>query len=188
MNWTHLPNIITSIRLILLIPLSIYLIDEDYQTALAIFFIAGCSDALDGFLAKKFNWVSRFGSILDPIADKALLVVTMAILTMNQKFTLLFFSAVAARDIYIVLGAYIYYRRVGPFQMEPSLISKINTFMQILTVSALLVSLSYFELPSLMIDYLIWTVYLTVIASTIHYSWVWGNKYSSVKPVPDRLD
>ena len=97
------------------------------------------------------------------------------------------FRSVTARDIYIMLGAYVYYRRAGPFQMEPSLISKFNTFMQILTVSALLVSLSYFELPSQLIDYLIWTVYVTVIASTIHYSWVWGIKYSSVKSADERL-
>ena len=147
MNWTLLPNIITSIRLILLIPLSYYLSSENYQPAMIIFFIAGFSDALDGFLAKKFNWVSRFGSILDPIADKALLVVTMGILTLNNIISVELFVSVAVRDFYILAGAYFYYKRIGPMNMEPSFISKINTFVQILLVTLLLVSLSYIDIP-----------------------------------------
>ena len=181
MNLTHLPNIITSIRIILLIPLSFYLYSEDYKLALVIFFIAGFSDALDGYLAKKYNWISRFGSILDPIADKALLVITMFILTINYHFSWLFFSLVAARDIYIIFGAYFYYKNIGPFNMEPSYLSKLNTFMQILTVTTLLVSLSYYPLPELFIEYLVATVYLTVIGSCIHYTWVWGRKYQQAK-------
>ncbi|MBV1909115.1 MAG: CDP-alcohol phosphatidyltransferase family protein, partial [Kangiellaceae bacterium] len=87
MNWNQLPNVITLIRLLLLVPLAFYLSKADYRVSLVIFFIAGLSDALDGFLAKSFNWVSRFGSILDPIADKALLVLTMGLLTLNQKIS-----------------------------------------------------------------------------------------------------
>ena len=177
MNWTQLPNIITSIRLLLLIPLSHYLIAENYQTALIIFFIAGTSDALDGFLAKRYDWVSRFGSILDPIADKALLVITMAILTFNQKISLLLFSCVAIRDIYIFAGAYFYYKQIGPFNMQPSLISKFNTFAQILMVTLILVSLGYMKVPEPIIPVLVILVYLTVITSTLHYSFVWGRKY-----------
>lgn len=177
MKWKQLPNIITSIRLILLIPLSYYLTKGNYQTALIIFFIAGFSDALDGFLAKKFNWVSRFGSILDPIADKALLVVTMAILTLNEKIDLLLFIVVTLRDIYIVLGAYYYYKKIGPFQMQPSLISKFNMFAEVLLVTAILVSLGYIPFSGDWIYALTILVYITVIASTIHYTVVWGKKY-----------
>lgn len=188
MNWTQLPNIITSIRLLLLIPLSYYLVVEQYQPALIIFFVAGFSDALDGFLAKKFDWVSRFGSILDPIADKALLVVTMAILTLNQKISVLLFSCVAIRDIYIVAGAYFYYKKIGPFNMQPSLISKFNTFAQILLVTIILVSLGYINIPESIIQVLILLVYLTVISSTLHYSFVWGRKYRRAKNSLDQTE
>jgi len=177
MNWKQLPNIITSIRLVLLIPLSYYLSAENYWFAVIIFFLAGFSDALDGFLAKRFNWVSRFGSILDPIADKALLVVTMAILTLNQKISLVLFLCVAIRDIYIIAGAYFYYKTIGPFNMEPSFVSKFNTFAQILMVTVMLVSLGYKQVPTEVINALVILVYLTVIVSTIHYTYVWGGKY-----------
>ena len=186
MNWTQLPNIITSIRLILLIPLSICLLNENYEASLIIFFIAGFSDALDGYLAKKYNWISRFGSILDPIADKALLVITMLILTVNNQFSWLFLITVAVRDIYIVSGAYFYYKNIGPFNMEPSYLSKFNTLMQILTVTSLLVSLSYFPIPIEFIDALVMLVYFTIISSTVHYSWVWIGRYSSAKKAKEK--
>ena len=177
LNWNQLPNVITSLRLLLLVPLAFYLTVQDYRLSLLIFFVAGVSDALDGFLAKRYNWVSRFGSILDPIADKALLVLTIALLTVNQKISLILFVLVALRDIYIVLGAYIFYKKIGPFNMQPSLISKLNTFVQILLVVAILVSLGYRALPELAIQVFTYSVYFTVIASAIHYTLVWGRKF-----------
>jgi len=188
MNWKQLPNIITSIRLLLLIPLSYFLVVEEYQAALIIFFIAGSSDALDGFLAKRYNWVSRLGSILDPIADKALLVITMAILTLNQKISLLLFSCVAIRDIYIIAGAYFYYKQIGPFNMQPSLISKFNTLAQILLVTVILVSLGYKQIPEPVIPALVLVVYLTVISSTLHYSFVWGRKYLNARKSENQIE
>jgi len=179
MNLNQLPNIITSVRLILLIPLSFYLSQQDYQTAVIIFFIAGFSDALDGFLAKRFDWVSRFGSILDPIADKALLVLTMGILTLNSKISLQLFILVTIRDIYIISGAYYYYKKIGPYDMAPSYISKFNTFVQIALVTLILVSLSYYSVPNLLINSLTIAVYLTVVLSGIHYTVVWGKKYKT---------
>lgn len=177
MNWNQLPNVITTIRLLLLVPLAYYLTLKDYQVSLVIFFIAGVSDALDGFLAKRFNWVSRFGSILDPIADKALLVLTMAILTVNHQISWLLFTMVAVRDIYIVAGAYIYYKKIGPFNMQPSTISKLNTFFQILMVTGTLVSLGFRPLPELSLKVFTLIVYFTVCTSTIHYTYVWGKKF-----------
>ncbi len=188
MNWTQLPNVITSIRLLLLIPLSFFLVAENYQSALIIFFIAGVSDALDGFLAKRYNWVSRFGSILDPIADKALLVITMAILTLNQKISGLLFACVAIRDIYIITGAYFYYKQIGPFNMQPSLISKFNTFAQILMVTLILVSLGYRQISEPVISSLVFLVYLTVISSTLHYSFVWWRKYLTARKSVNQKD
>jgi len=181
MNWKQIPNIITFVRLILLIPLSFLMIKQENQSAVIIFFIAGFSDALDGFLAKRYNWVSRLGSILDPIADKALLVITMAILAFNQKISFSLFTISAVRDIYIILGAYIYYKNIGPFNMQPSLLSKLNTFLQILFITVMLVSLGYQAIPNEIILYLSYGVYFTVIVSSVHYTFVWGKKYREAK-------
>jgi len=181
-----IPNIITSIRLLLLIPLSFYLSKEDYTTALYIFFIAGFSDALDGYLAKKYNWTSHFGSVLDPLADKALLVISMAILTLNTKIEILLFSLVALRDVYIVFGAYLYHRKFGKYQMSPSIYSKLNTFFQISMVTLLLVSLGYKHLPTSIFITFNWIIYLTLFISTLHYTIIWGGRYFS-KEAPSKL-
>ena len=176
MSWSFLPNLITLLRIFLLVPLSIFLLNDDYTTALIIFVIAGFSDALDGFLAKHFSWVSRFGAILDPLADKALLVFTMAILTYNQQLSWVLFLIVMLRDVIIVAGAYYYHYRLGPYEMQPSKLSKFNTFIQLLLVASLLVSLGYRPLAEVYLSILIALTYFTTLSSGIHYGWVWGRK------------
>lgn len=176
MRLSQIPNLITISRFVLVFPLAYFLLLEQYQVALLIFILAGVSDSVDGFLAKQFHWVSRIGSILDPLADKALLVVTMAMLTWHQHLSLLLFLVVVIRDLYIIAGASYYYYRVGPYQMQPSRLSKVNTFIQLLLVSSLLFSLGYMALPELMSQVLIGLTYLTCLASAIHYTLVWRGK------------
>jgi cardiolipin synthase (CMP-forming) len=175
-SWSFLPNLITITRVILLIPLTYYLLNENYKVSVLIFFTAGFSDALDGYLARHFSWASRFGAIMDPIADKALLVLTMAILTANNQLSLILFMTVAARDLMIVTGAYYYHWRLGPYDMAPSRLSKLNTFVQILLVTCLLISLSYANIPDVFIDSLIGLTFITTIGSGFNYFWVWGKK------------
>jgi len=176
MNWSFLPNLITMLRVILLVPLAYYLLLPDYKVALIIFFIAGFSDAIDGFLAKRFSWVSRFGAIMDPLADKALLVLSMAILAFNHQLSLPLFITVACRDILIVSGAYYYHRRIGPYEMLPSLLSKANTFVQLLLVTSLLVSLGYKNMPDIYLKGLVILTFITTIASGLHYLYIWSKK------------
>ena len=72
----HLPNIISFLRIILVAPIVWALLNNQYDLAVILFVIAGISDGVDGFLAKRFDWTSRFGGVLDAIADKLLLVST----------------------------------------------------------------------------------------------------------------
>ncbi|MCW8880624.1 MAG: CDP-alcohol phosphatidyltransferase family protein [Kangiellaceae bacterium] len=178
MNLSVLPNVITILRVVLLFPLSYLLVQQHYHHALIIFVVAGLSDGLDGFLAKQFNWVSRFGAILDPLADKALLVITMAILTYNGEISWLLFGVVAARDLFIVAGAYYYHYRLGPYEMHPSYLSKFNTFVQLFLVFIILISLGYTPIPDGFIDGVVVLTYLTTVGSGIHYGLVWGKKFN----------
>jgi len=74
--WRQLPNVLTALRLVLVPPILILLVESRYGIALALVIVAGISDALDGWLARRFGWQSRIGGILDPLADKLLLVGT----------------------------------------------------------------------------------------------------------------
>ncbi len=179
MNWSFLPNFITVVRVVLLIPLAYYLTNEIYDIALVLFFIAGFSDALDGFLAKKFSWVSRFGAILDPLADKALLIITMFLLAMNGELSKLLLSIVILRDIFIVSGAYYFHHRLGPFEMAPTVLSKFNTFCQLLLVTSILLSSGLILLPDWFLISVEGVTYVLTISSGIHYGWVWGRKFKS---------
>ena len=80
----HLPNLLTLLRLLLTLPIAWLLLSERFAAALWLFAVAGASDALDGFLARRFGWVSRVGSVLDPLADKLLLVTSYVCLGLSQ--------------------------------------------------------------------------------------------------------
>lgn len=146
--------------------------------ALILFAIAGSSDAIDGYLAKHFKWQSRVGSILDPLADKLLLVSTFLTLTWLDLVPLWLLVAVIARDLLIVIGAVSFHFLFGKFEMEPSFLSKMNTFFQI--VYLLAVVFYHDELviafKPWIIEALMYVVLLTTIVSGINYVWIWGRR------------
>ncbi len=172
MNLNHLPNIITLLRVALLPPLAYYLIQKNYQTALIIFMVAGASDALDGFLAKHFNWTSRFGAIADPLADKMLMLVSYSYLAIENFLPMWLLAIVVGRDIFIVTAAYAFHRRFGPFDMQPSWLSKFNTTFQIFLVTWVMFSLVFTQIPELVRDVLIVIVSATSLGSGIQYGWL----------------
>jgi len=175
MKYRDIPNIICFLRILLVIPVVLLILEGDYLFALFLFVIAGVSDGVDGFLAKHFHWQSRLGSILDPVADKLLLVSTYVSLTWVGLIPLWLLLAVFVRDITIVIGAYAYHSFIGEFKMAPSLISKFNTVMQILLVMAIL-SLQLTEIPQNIIDIMVSVTLLSIILSGLDYVVVWGKK------------
>ena len=136
----QLPNLISCLRIALVAPLVALLLQRDFEAALWIAVAAGASDALDGFLARHFNWRSRLGSLLDPAADKLMLVAAFLMLAQIGQVAWALALLVLARDVVIVLGALAYHHVVGEFVLQPSLWSKANTLGQILFVLLVLAS------------------------------------------------
>lgn len=171
-----IPNIISLLRILLVLPVVWLLLNREYSWALMLFFIAGISDGIDGYLAKRNNWQSRLGSILDPLADKLLLISSYMTLGWlgNIPMWLVFF--VLLRDLVIIIGAVAYHVRFGEFEMTPTVISKINTFFQILLVLAVVFSLGLYALPGHTLEYLSYAVLATTLLSGADYVWVWGQK------------
>lgn len=130
MNRRDIPNSISVFRILLVVPVVWLLLQQHYAMALVLFAIAGLSDALDGFLAKVNGWESRLGSILDPLADKLLLVCSFLALVWLGLIPSWLFVVVIARDLIIVIGGVAFHLMFGRFEMEPSIISKMNTFFQ----------------------------------------------------------
>lgn len=174
MKLSYLPNAITLSR-IALVPVFILLLkDGNYPLALVVFLIAGASDALDGFLAKRLNVVTQFGAVVDPAADKILLVSAYVMLTILGHLPFWLTLTVAFRDLLIVGGYLVYSGHVGPIRMRPSILSKLNTLAQIALVVLVLVSLVYPFASAAVIDVVVYAVLATTVASGAHYLWTWG--------------
>lgn len=134
----HIPNLICLIRLALIWPVANALHAARYELALALFVLAAISDGLDGFLAKRYNWVSELGKVLDPAADKLLLVVVFVESAWLGLVPWWVTAAAVSRDVMIALGALIYRLWFGPLRGRPTVISKINTASQLLFLAGVM--------------------------------------------------
>ncbi|MFU8876851.1 MAG: CDP-alcohol phosphatidyltransferase family protein [Wenzhouxiangellaceae bacterium] len=164
-----LPNMLTVLRMFMVAPLVYLLLTGRYPAALALAVIAGLSDWLDGALARHFGWQSRFGGMLDPLADKLLLVAVYATLVWLGELPWWLFVLAVVRDLVIVIGGYVYHKVFEPFQPEPTRLSKFNTVCQIALMWAVLIRLAGLGLPAMMVDGLILLVALTLVSTLLQY-------------------
>lgn len=136
-------NMITIVRL-LLVPAVIYwLLSGEWRLAFAGFVIAGVSDAIDGYIARRFNQHSRLGAYLDPIADKLLLVSVFVVLGMLGELPLWLVVAAVSRDALIVGAVLLASLMATPLEMKPLMVSKANTAFQIVLASVVLAELAF---------------------------------------------
>ena len=127
----HLPNFISLVRIALIWPTIDALQAANYWTALVLVAVCAVSDGLDGWLAKRFNWTSHLGKLFDPLADKLLLVALFLTATWMNLVPWWLTAVVVGRDVMIGGGAVIYRLWVGPLHGRPTILSKINTGMQL---------------------------------------------------------
>ncbi|WP_456383863.1 CDP-diacylglycerol--glycerol-3-phosphate 3-phosphatidyltransferase [Persephonella sp.] len=168
-----LANQITIFR-IFLIPVFIILIGYNKPLyALIVFVIAGLTDALDGFIARKFNQITTLGKILDPIADKALLVSSFVFIytsDLQVKFPYWYVVIVISRDVYILLGSALIYFMRGYLDVKPSVFGKATTFFQILSVVTVLLA-NITEVPPEIVNGVIYTASFFTVLSTLTYTY-----------------
>lgn len=172
----YLPNIITGLRLLAVPPVALLLWFGEYKYALVVFAFAGVSDGVDGYLARRFNWKSHWGAIMDPLADKLLLVTTAAVLAFKGLLPLWLFVLVLGRDVMLVGGAALYRVWFGPFVVQPSVLGKLSTFIQILLVLSLLVHVATGLLSDEQIHLMVLICAVVTIISGAHYLFVWVRK------------
>ncbi len=172
----HLPNLITLLRILLVGPIVWALLQGRFELAIWLFLVAGISDGVDGFLAKRFGWSSRLGGILDALADKFLLVSTFVCLWWLGVFPGWLVLLILARDLLIVAGGVLYNLRIEPVQPAPSRISKLNTFLQIVLAALGVVHLGIAPLPPLLLQSLMAAVVVTVFLSGAGYVRDWSRR------------
>lgn len=179
MTRRDLPNIISVLRLLIVIPVIYTLLRGNYGVALVLFAIAGVSDALDGYVAKRYGWTSRVGSILDPVADKTLLVSTYITLGVLGHLPVWLVLAVILRDLVIFTGALAYHFLIGKYELRPSLMSKVNTFAQIVLALVVVMSMDALPIAREHIQLMTYIVLGTTVISGVDYLWSWG--YQAVR-------
>lgn len=170
---SYLPNIITLFRIAMAPVLILLLKDEGYLAGLLVFVFAGLSDGLDGFIAKRFDCQTHLGAVLDPLADKLLLISSYVMLTVLHQIPFWLLLTVAFRDLLIIGGYLVYVSLHGPVQMHPSYLSKFNTVMQISLVVVILAGRAFSVTLHPYTAVLIYIVFVTTVASGGHYLWQW---------------
>lgn len=134
----NLANLITVARLLLVVPLIWLIATERLQAAFWLFLAAGVSDAVDGYIAKRFNSRTALGAYLDPLADKTLLDGIYLALAWAGWLPAWLALLVLSRDVMIVVGVILIRRRNSLYRARPLVIGKINTFSQIVLVAGVL--------------------------------------------------
>jgi cardiolipin synthase len=161
----HLPNIICVIRIALIWPTIDALYGGNYWAALVLVAVCAVSDGLDGWLAKRFNWTSHLGKILDPLADKLLLVSLFLAATWMNLVPWWLTAVVVGRDVMIGAGAVIYRMWFGPLHGRPTIVSKINTGMQLAVVlAAILGAATGLPTPGMVMALAILTLLTTIVS------------------------
>ena len=139
----NIPNLITLGRIIL-VPIVVWAIaSSQMEIAFAVFIVAGVSDAVDGFLAKRLNMTSELGALLDPLADKALLVSIYIALGIWGAIPRWIVILVVSRDLMIVSAVIVSWLFDKPVQMKPLMVSKLNTAAQVAFAALVLGSLGF---------------------------------------------
>ncbi|MBV9861135.1 MAG: CDP-alcohol phosphatidyltransferase family protein [Alphaproteobacteria bacterium] len=172
----NLPNLITLARL-LSVPLAIWLIlSGSYGTAFWTFVLAGVSDGVDGFIAKRFDRRTRLGALLDPIADKALLASVYVTLGLAGQLPNWLVILVVFRDAMIIGGfVLIHLIAATPTRFDPLYVSKLNTAVQIALVAFVLARLGIGADDGLVTTLLIDLAAGTTVLSGLSYLVRWAR-------------
>ena len=151
-----IPNLLSIIRIYLMYPLLTFIAEENYLFALYIFTIAAATDGLDGYLSRVMDWQTDLGKILDPIADKVLLIGTIFILWMNSHIPIFVLAVFILRDFIIIMGAAFHMTVYETAAPNPNIFGKITTFVHIGYLAGVFVDIIFsLNLTNVAIDCLV---------------------------------
>lgn len=171
-----IPNAISLMRIALIVPVLMLILGGEYGWALGLFFFAGFSDGLDGYLATRFNWQTRLGGLLDPVADKLLVAGMFVTLAWVDHVPVWLAAVVILRDVVIFGGAVAYNFLIEPLQGEPSRISKLNTALELMFLFFTLSRAGFGWPEEITLTVLGASILVTVVISGADYVWSWSRR------------
>jgi cardiolipin synthase len=167
----YIPNILTALRMVAAPATAWFLLLGNYAVALAIFAFAGISDAADGFLAKRYGLGTRFGRILDPAADKVLMLAAFGVLAYRGDIPFWLTALVIGRDVFIVLGIVVLLIAGAPVRIAPLPIGKLSTALQVLYIAAHLASAAFAFSLETIVPWDAYALGLVTLLSAFSYAW-----------------
>ena len=176
MHLGWIPNAISLVRIALVVPILMLILQGQYGWALALFFFAGFSDGLDGYLAVRFNWQTRLGGLLDPVADKLLVAGMFITLAWVGQIPVWLATVVILRDVVIFGGAVAYNFLIEPVRGEPSRISKLNTALELMFLFFVLSHAGFGWPEPITLTVLGASILVTVVISGADYVWSWTRR------------
>lgn len=178
----NLPNCITLAR-VLSVPIVFWLLlSRKYQAAFFLFALAGISDAVDGWLAKRYKLQTELGAYLDPLADKLLVVCIFVAMGWLGELPLWLVIAVVSRDLLIITGVMLAWLLDHPVRIRPLVVSKANTFAQLLLASCVLADTGFNLGLGGLRDVLVAVTALLTLASLWAYTVAWLRHMTGSEP------
>lgn len=180
MSLRYIPNLLCVLRMLLVYPVAYWILQGRFPAVMGLFALAAFTDALDGFLAKRFGWTSELGKMLDPAADKLLLITVFVCLSVTGLAPWWLTALVILRDLVIVCGALTYRQLFGPVRGSPTAASKLNTLCQIVFCLAVVATAAYGWPGATAITALGALVLLTTAVSGIDYVLMYSRRAADV--------
>jgi cardiolipin synthase len=174
----NVANAITLLRLCLVPVMAYLLLEGSHAAAFWTFVVASVSDGIDGFVARQFNQRTHIGAVMDPVADKLLILASVLGLAWIKVLPLWLAALMIGRDFVIVVGAASYRIAIGPYRMQPTALGKICTFLQFALIVILLAQTAGYLDARALLPWLFGLVAAFTVLSGAHYVWVWGQKAS----------
>ncbi len=169
----NIPNFITVGRVILVPVVFWLLVSGRVQAAFYTFVVAGISDAVDGYLAKRFGWTTELGAYLDPLADKLLLVSIFVAMGVMGEMPSWLVIGVVTRDIMIIAAVMLSWLMDNPVRIRPLAVSKANTAAQLVLASTVLADVGFDLGLGTLRSILVWTTAVLTLASLAAYMRAW---------------
>lgn len=170
----HIPNILSCLRVLMVIAFIFFFIRQQYLICLILYVCAFLTDVLDGYLARRFNWISDFGKLVDPFADKFMLITALVCLFSVEAFPVILLIAIAAKELLMLIGGYVMLKKKKVF-VYADIWGKVATGLFFVSITLSLAKLAF---SALIPEWLLITLYVLAISISIfslfHYAYMAG--------------
>ena len=172
----NLPNVITLLRIAAVPVVGWLILQQRWEAACWLFLAAAVSDGIDGLLARWLNQMTQLGAALDTVADKALGLVTLVMLTLEEAIPMWVTLAILLRDTVIVLGALSYRGLAGHLEIHPTWLGKTHMFAEFTLLTLVLADLAALLDLAAWLQPLFAAVFVIAVVSGVQYVWIWSAK------------